>query len=1051
MDTKLINRIFGILSFFMALLVYILTVQPTVPFWDCGEFSAASIWQQVPHPPGAPLFLMIGKLFHIILPFGDPGWRLNMVSVVSSALTVWLLYLISVKIILNFRKEQIETTADALAVYGASFVGAMALVFSDTFWFNAVESEVYAISSLFVALVVFLMMKWNEEADKPGHERYLLLIAYLMGLSTGVHLLALQAIFAIVFMVYFRKYEFKISSFLLTGIIASMIFFVIYPGIVKWIPAMLDGNMPFKNECREYVVEGNFLISAMVVGVVILAGVGLWYGYKRRLNTLNLICSAFLLMIFGYSTYTQILLRSNANPPMNENEPKDLHSLTSYLGREQYGDSPFWPRRYHSNDDYYTNRYIKKNDKGEYVYGPWIPPERVETRCKDGRTITVPEFNKVNFGGEVAFLWKYQIDHMYLRYFLWNYVGRSGDLQDAGWAFTDESEAKQINKDSGYKESFPIKFYALPLLLGLIGLLFHFYRDPKMAFLYLLLFILMGIATAVYQNQQEPQPRERDYFYAGSFFIFCIWIGLGAYGLVKGLEDRKIAAPIVAGILALCLILVPVNMAVGGWRIHSRAGNYLPFDYSYNILQSTEQDAIVFTNGDNDTFPLWYLQDVNGVRRDVRVVNLSLGNTLWYVDQLKNRQPWGAKKIPLSFADDSLQVDEMSPLALSYDFGEARNVSIPVDREILSQYTNDPAAIQKGTWDFTFVGKRYGQHENKTLYIYRVQDKLILDILQQVRFSRPVYFSVTVGPDAFCGLDKYFRHEGMAMRICPVEQKSSVSEAVDPDVMEACLMNVDNTDNFSKTPKYGFKFRNLNNMDVYYDEVHRRLMTTYRTLFMSYANYAVRTMKDNAKGTAVLDQMNKQISPVQFPMGLDQLYRVTLLYKETDAMDQVSKYAKSCIDQSMQIINDPDIRPELEFYEVTGRYFGPYSMASACYEMLGDYEGAINVLQMYFNTCQRYLQQYGSDPSYSQEMQRIGQNMFTIQANMGDYSVEKAKKEEGLQAAIDMAKSLIEEYEKEDSPNFRQLVRYMEQKIMRMQVELNPDTVLFDNSRPTEQ
>jgi len=368
MNTKMIQRAFGLLSFLTALAVYLMTVQQTVPFWDCGEFSAASIWQQVPHPPGAPLFLMLGKLFHVMIPFGDPGWRVNLVSVFSSALTVWLLYLITVMVLKNLRQKPIETFSEAIAVYGSGFIAAAALTFSDTFWFNAVESEVYAASSLFVAVIVYLMMKWNEEADKPGHERYLLLIAYLMGLSTGVHLLALLAIFSIVYLVYFKKYSFNISSFVLTTIIAVVIFAVIYPVIVKWIPAMLAGHFPFKNDCQEYKVESP-LVGLLVIGAVIGAAIGLWYGFRTKNHTMNLIASAFLLMILGYTTYTQILIRSNANSPMNENEPKNLTSLTSYLGREQYGEAPNWPRRYQATDDYYIRNYEKTDESGEYVYG----------------------------------------------------------------------------------------------------------------------------------------------------------------------------------------------------------------------------------------------------------------------------------------------------------------------------------------------------------------------------------------------------------------------------------------------------------------------------------------------------------------------------------------------------------------------------------------------------------------------------------------------------------------------------------------------------------
>jgi len=339
MDTKVLYRGFGFLAFFIALATYLLTVQPTVPFLDCGEFTAAAALQQVPHPPGAPLFLMIGKLFHL-LPFGDPGWRVNLVSVFSSAITVGLLYLITVKVIKNFHTSPIDTIGEAIAVYGAGLVSALAYTYSDSFWFNAVESEVYALSTMFAALVVYLTMRWNEEADKPGHERYLLLIAYLIGLSTGVQLLSILPTFSIVMLVYFRKYRYSTKGLIIAGAAAIGTFIVIYPGIVKWFPAILNWAWPAG------------------LAIVLLAAYGAWYGYKNQRSVLHLVSSAFLLAILGYSCYTHILIRSNSNPPMNENAPNDLPKLISYLSREQYGDAPTWPRRYRWDDPYFQRAYM---------------------------------------------------------------------------------------------------------------------------------------------------------------------------------------------------------------------------------------------------------------------------------------------------------------------------------------------------------------------------------------------------------------------------------------------------------------------------------------------------------------------------------------------------------------------------------------------------------------------------------------------------------------------------------------------------------------------
>ena len=703
MNTKTLNRAFGLLSFVVAMAVYLLTAQKSVPFWDCGEFSAATTWQQVPHPPGAPLFLMMGKVFQVLIPFGDPGWRINVVSAFASALTIMFLYYITVMAIRNFRLGKGESFNDSLAIFGSALVGALAYTFSDTFWFNAVESEVYASSSMFTAIVVYLMMKWNEQADNPGHEKYLLLIAYFMGLSTGVHLLALLAMFSIVYVVYFRKYKFTVKSFIWTTVLSVLIFVVIYPGIVMYLPSLLAGHF-LKSEIGEYALEGSYLtiITLLAIVAVIWA---FYYAHKRHKPVLKLATLAFLLMVFGYTTYAHILLRANANPPMNENEPKNFSGLTSYLGREQYGDQKMWPRRTDFQDQQKIDIYNLKDDNGEYVYGEWIPPTTKEVQDKKGNSYGVPTFEDVNLSGEFSYMMKYQIYHMYIRYFLWNFVGRASDVQDAPPALFDKTEAQNMNYKSGYESIYPIRFFALPLIFGLFGMLFHFWKDPKMAFAQMVMFLMMGILADLEQNQQRPQPRERDYFYAGSFYVFALWIGIGVYGIVDWVSKSKFTTAKTTGIVALSLILVPVNMAVGGWKMHDRTGNYLPFDYSYNILQSTEKDAILFTNGDNDTFPVWYLQDVMGIRRDVRIVNLSLGNTLWYVDQLKNREPWGAAKIPLSFSDDILKVPEDDPSALKYEYGPAQNITIPVRPEILRKYTNNEDYIKAGTFEFSFVGK----------------------------------------------------------------------------------------------------------------------------------------------------------------------------------------------------------------------------------------------------------------------------------------------------------------------------------------------------------
>ena len=1002
-------------AFFISLITYILTVQPSVPFWDCGEFSGATIWQQVPHPPGAPLFLMIAKVFDILIPFGDKGWQVNMVSVFASAVTILLLYFITVKVIENMIGHKAQNKNEGIAVYGSALVGALAFNFSDTFWFNGVESEVYASSVLFVALITYLMMLWNERADEPGNERYLLLIAFVIGLSAGVHLLAILALFSIVLVVYFKKYPFTWKSFILTGVIGVLMFFVIYPGIINWFPALLAGHSPSKSEAMEYSIENSMILTIIPILIVLAAIYGLYWARKNSKDILGLACASFLLIILGYSTYTQILIRSNANPPMNENEPKNLKRLTTYLSREQYGTAPMWPRRYQT-DDYFVRNYNKQDENGNYVYGRWIPPSKKEVykkNDKSGGGFLVNDFKNINTAGELAYMWKYQTNHMFIRYFLWNFVGRSSDVQDAGAAYFDDKEANILNYNSGYKDIFPIRFYMLPLLFGLLGLIYHFTRDKKMAFVFLIMFIVMGVLTALQQNQQDPQPRERDYFYVGAFMVFSMWIGFGAYYFIDLLKRYSPKTIVPVGVVIASLILVPVNMAFGGWKMHDRSGNYFPFDYSYNILQSVEKDAIVFTNGDNDTFPVWFLQDVEGVRRDVRIVNLSLGNTLWYIDQLKNREPWGAKKVPISIPDDSLRVqDETDPAAFTYEFGEARQVEIPVSKDIIARFTNDTNLINEGKMAFNYIGQQYREMEGKTIYIYRVQDKLIFDILKTNKFQRPIYFSATVGPDVYIGLDDFLVRGGLALRITPVRQPKGRTNDVDLDVMDKCLLNYDNSSNFSTEPRYGFKFRNLNNPAVFYDDVHRRSILGYRLLFITYAQALISDKNDKKKADSVLNTMDKLISNKQFPPDWDVSAQISSIYTQIGNDKKAKEYAKMSLASAQEAIKYNQIMQDMLFYEIMGRYRGVYSTMADMAALLGDYNTAREKLTDLQLQASNLLGSIQSNPSYAQYVGLINENLRNIQFRLLNYQLADIEKKEGkagrdkfLQARIQQLQS----------------------------------------------
>lgn len=1032
MNNKMLYRIFGFVTFIVTLIVYSMTAQPNVPFWDCGEFTAASTWQQVPHPPGAPLFLMLGRLFQIIIPFGDLGWRVNMLSVFATAFSVWLLYFIIVKVIQNFRKKPVEDISDAIVVYGSALVGALAFCFSDTIWFNGVESEVYAMSTLFITVVIYLMLRWNEEADKPNHERYLLLIAYIVGLSTGVHLLAILTVFSIVMLVYFRKYDVNRKSFIFMGLIALAIFWISYQFIITWIPTMLAGDFPIKTAGREHVIEDSPMMTVLAFAVIGMAIFGLYYGIKNKKPILKLSALGFLLILFGFTTYTQVLIRSNSNSPMNENEPKNFKKMISYLGREQYGDQGNWPRRNDWNDDNKMSLYNARDENGEYIYGEWTPPETERVQRKDGTTIPVPKWSNSNLSGDLAYFWKYQINHMYFRYFFWNYVGRISDVQDADAALFNTEESSILNYKTGFADQFPVRFFALPLLFGLFGLWYHFKRDPKMALIFLVMFLLTGVLAAIAQNQQNPQPRERDYFYTGSFLIWCLWIGMGVFAVIDWVVKNKKSALANSAIFAVAVVAVPVNMAIGGWNIHSRAGNYIPFDYSYNILQSVEKDAILFTNGDNDTFPLWYLQDVEGIRRDVRIVNLSLGQTLWYNDQLKNRMPWGAKKIPLSFSDASLQTDEMSDAALKYDVGEAQEISIPIRPDIIAKFTDNPELINSASMKFTFTGTPIGQEDNKTMYVFYVNHKLVLDILKQTKFERPVYFASTVGPDVFVGLNKHLRYEGMAMRICPIPAAETKTGLINPEVMEKCLLNIDNTDSYATDFKYGFKLRNLDNSKyVYYDEVHRRLIQmNYRLLYMQYSSYVLDRTKNTTKAKAILDTLNKYISPVRFPLYHDEESQMAFLYKELGDMNRAKEWAQKAINSCEEILKNPKLRQgrvETIFDEIRGKQ-GVYKALSHSYMLLGKYEESRQALMTLYELSANAF----GNPAYEAHKNNIQKNIFDIAGNLAAIDDEEINSlvNQGKKAeAIALANKMNEKYTKSQDPLFNQLGMMIQQKL----------------------
>jgi hypothetical protein len=971
----LTNRVLAGVSFLIAFLTYALTLQPSVPFWDCGEFSAATAWQQVPHPPGAPLWLMVARWFHMV-PIGDPGWRINLAAATCSAFASMLTYLIGVMIVERWRPyREGRSMASYLPTFGGGLIAALAFTWSDSQWFNSVESEVYAGGSLLIALLVYLMMRWDKKAEQPGHERYLLIIAYVLGLAIGVHLLALLVVPAVAMVIYFRQYRPSIKGFAALMAITGVSFLIIYKAPLKYIPQLLA--------------------SQPAIGIVVLLGLigAVWWAVKENKPIIYMGVTSFLLIILGFTTYTHILLRANAHPTMNENEPDTFSELVSYLGREQYGNAPNWPRRYQV--EQYYRQYQDRYDEG--TDGRWAPPVRYSDDNQ-------PVFDQINTAGEINFFLQYQTYRMYIRYFLWNFVGRVSDVQNAPMAAFNVSKEtrEQFIDQTGYKDVFPIQFFALPLLLGLIGAYYHYRRDWKMAFVFTALFLFLGLFPTWQQNQQEPQPRERDYFYTGSFMIFAIWVGIGATGIAESVRDRvrqkneneseeakgidmegsEGNAGAVGAVLALCLIAAPLNMGINGWTLHDRSHNWVPWDYSYNILQSLEKDAIIFTNGDNDTFPLWYLQDVAGVRRDVRVVNLSLGNTLWYIWQLKNERPWGAKKVPISFDDRMLRADENSAEALHYDFAEAPPVSVEVPANVMAWATDDSVKAA-GTMNWTLRGQNMGQGDKQMI---RVQDKLIRDIITTNKWERPVYMSSTVGPDAWAGLEEFFRKEGMGYRIMPVRQDQSRSmEPLKYDVMKACLMTTLGPDEFSTTPKYGFKFRNLTDTTYFFMEDHRRLMLNYRTMYTSLARYELEKRNDKQATIATLNKLEEVIAPSMFSMPYPQSAEIGDLYFKAGDKQKAARYAK-------QTIAAVDAMGDAWQTNAYARNFNPMQLKAQALADLGEYDQAIKVYQAAFP----------GDP--------------TARGYIDQLRLEKFLSKNDTTGAVGEVKAMIAEYERENNP-----------------------------------
>ena len=785
-NEKLINRIAAAFAFLASLFIYLRTIAPTVSFWDCGEFIACSHILGIPHPPGAPLYLLIGRIFSMI-PFAqDIALRVNLISALTSALTVMLAYLIIVRLIKQWRGTP-KSNQDLFILVFSGLLGALSFAFTDTFWFNAVEAEVYAISMFFTAIIFWLILVWLEKTEENGSERYLLLIAYLVGLAIGVHLQMILMLPAVFMIVYYKVLELRgekitLVNILVLGLLTAVVFAAIYPGIVQWLPRM----------------AGKFSIWSVVILLLFVFSL-IIYAVKNKKTILAVSLMAFFLVVTGYSTYTMLYIRSGLNPAIDENDPETMENMVKYVNREQYGTWGWLPRRY-------------PGIRHEYEYKQMYP----------NRSYAMHSFNK-----QMDFLWNYQIKKMYLRYFSWQFIGKGATLGQDGF-IQENLTARGL--------------FALPFLIGLIGMVHHFYRHWRHALSIFAILILTGVAIVLYLNQEDPQARERDYVYVGSFFAFSIWIGMGLTALLEWVQEAikkpRMLWLTMAGITLLLFIVSPVKLLAFNYESHDRTGNYVAYDYSYNILQSCEPDAILFTNGDNDTFPLWFLQFVNNIRPDVRVVNLSLLNTPWYIKQLKTEEP----RVPISLS--LAEIDQLDIMRW-----QKQTLKIPVpDSERLSAL----AGLQRiyGDDEIPEPPVDHIRVEVAPTILgqgLRVQDFMILNIIYANNWRKPVYFAVTVSNDNKLNFDDYLRMDGLTFKLVPYRV-----DRVDTELLEKNLTE-------------RFQYRNLNNPDVYFNDNIVGLLQNYRAAYLRLVReYFVKEDYKKLEGT--LDFMQKVLPEEVIPI-----------------------------------------------------------------------------------------------------------------------------------------------------------------------------------------
>ncbi len=870
-----INNLVGWMVFFVALITYMLTLEETASYWDCTEFIATSYKLEVPHPPGAPLFLLLGRLFSF-LALGDVtkvAYAINTMSALSSAFTIlflfWSIVLFGQKLLTVAKKSSEDNRALLLL---AGVVGSLSYAFSDSFWFSAVEAEVYAMSSLFTAFVVWAILKWDTITDEARANRWLILIAYVVGLSIGVHLLNLLTLPAIGLIYYFKKFKTTARGVVITLFISGLSVLLINDVIIPGLPTIAgEFELLFVNTLGLFFGSGALVFILMLITFLI---VSIKYTQRLKASVANTFALAGTFILIGYCSYAMIIIRSNFDPPINENAPKDVMSFVRYLKREQYGTRPLLFGPYFTSNPvsikYTDPTYIKGTDKYElsdrkfeleYLPGEQtLLPRAWRSDNKDNyeQIMNLREGQQPTFVQNMYYLFTHQIGTMYMRYFMWNFAGRESDEQGADWLRPMEwfkNLPSALASNAGRNN-----FFLIPFLLGVMGMFYHFMKDTRNFSVVLLLFFMLGTAIVLYLNSPPTEPRERDYIYAGSYYAFTFWIGLSVLAVADSVNRILKSKKVILAFASVIGLLAPALLITQGWDDHDRSDRFFSVDAAHNALVSCDQNGILFTGGDNDTFPLWYAQETENCRTDLRVLVLSYSNAAWYIDQT-TRQAYESTPFPytltphdyregglnddyLPFADMKIKsIDAKEYLALikkehpalryeDHNVVPSKTITLDINKDELLRKN----VIPKGMESLVVEQMELKLKKN----MIDKADLVFLDLLTTANWERPIYLNFTSMSQLNIDVSPYVVLEGNAYRILPLKNPRADRDfLVDTDKTYDRVINK-------------FKYRGLDDASVYYTNDYKMSVMNHRSTLNSLAEALV-DKGEIEKASGVLD------------------------------------------------------------------------------------------------------------------------------------------------------------------------------------------------------